>query len=83
MTFSTEEDRQTYLQLLRASLSDTEVRLLGWCLMSNHVHLVAIPGRQESLAILLRRVHGDMRNTTTRAAGAQDIFGRIAFLPAV
>ena len=58
VTFSTEEDRHTYLRLLRANLSDAKVRLLGWCLMSNHVHLVTIPGREDSLAVLFRRVHG-------------------------
>ena len=26
--------------------------------MSNHVHLILIPGREDSLAVLLRRVHG-------------------------
>jgi putative transposase len=58
VTFSTEEDRPTYLRLLRANLDDAEVRLLGWCLMTNHVHLVAIPGREDSLAVFFRRVHG-------------------------
>jgi putative transposase len=58
VTFSSEEDRQTYLRLLRDNLSDAEVRLLGWCMMTNHVHLIAIPGREDSLAVLFRRVHG-------------------------
>ena len=58
VTFSTEEDRQTYLRLLRDNLSDAQVRLLGWCMMSNHVHVIAIPGREDSLAVLFRRVHG-------------------------
>jgi putative transposase len=58
VTFSTEEDHQTYLRLLRDNLSDTIVRLLGWCMMSNHVHLIAIPGGEDSLAVLFRRVHG-------------------------
>jgi putative transposase len=58
VTFSTEEDHQTYLRLLRDNLSDSEVRLLGWCIMTNHIHLVAIPGREDSLAVLFRRVHG-------------------------
>jgi putative transposase len=58
MTFSTEEDHQTYLRLLRDNLTDSEVRLLGWCIMTNHVHLIAIPGREDSLAVLFRRVHG-------------------------
>ncbi len=34
------------------------MKLLGWCLMTNHVQLVAIPGRTDSLSVLFRRVHG-------------------------
>lgn len=26
--------------------------------MGNHVHLVAVPAREDSLSVLLRRVHG-------------------------
>jgi len=58
VTFSTEEDRQTYLRLLGDNLGDADVRLLGWCIMTNHVHLIAIPGREDSLGVLFRRVHG-------------------------
>src|ERR1700761_6365115 len=58
VTFSSEQDHFTYLRLLRDNLSDTGVRLLGWCMMSNHVHLIAMPSREDSLAVLLRRVHG-------------------------
>ena len=57
-TFSSDQDRHTYLRLLRENLSDAELRLFGWYLMTNHVHLVAVPGRDDSLAVLLRRVHG-------------------------
>ena len=57
-TFSTDEDRLTYLRLLRENLRDAQVRLLAWCLMSNHVHLLAVPARDESLSVLFRRVHG-------------------------
>ena len=32
--------------------------ILGYCLMSNHVHLIAVPAREDSLSVLLRRVHG-------------------------
>ena len=39
-TFSTEGNSQTYLRLLRDNLSDAKVRLLGWCMMSNHVHVI-------------------------------------------
>lgn len=44
--------------LLRENLSDAAVRILGYCLMTNHVHLVAVPGREDSLSILMRRLHG-------------------------
>ena len=56
--FETDVDRSTYLRLLRQNLAGAGTRLLGWCLMTNHVHLVAEPGSDDSLALLLRRVHG-------------------------
>ena len=49
-TFSCEIDRATYLKLLKDHSAETRVRVLGWCLMTNHTH--------HSLAVLLRRVHG-------------------------
>jgi putative transposase len=57
-TFSADADRETYLQLIRLNLTDSGARVLGWCLMTNHVHLVVMPEREDSLAVLLRRVHG-------------------------
>lgn len=52
------QDRQTYLRLMRSNLGDAGVRVLAYCLMTNHVHLVVKPEREDSLAVLLRRVHG-------------------------
>ena len=57
-TFSLDEDRLTYLRLLRENLDEANVRVWAWCLMSNHVHLVLLPGREDSLSLLMRRVHG-------------------------
>lgn len=57
-TFDDASDRRTYLNLIRDNLTDAAVRVLGYCLMTNHVHLVAVPEREDSLAVLLRRVHG-------------------------
>jgi hypothetical protein len=58
VTFSTEDDHQTYLRLLRDNSANTGVRLLGWCLMTDHAHLIATPDREDSLAVLFRRVQG-------------------------
>jgi putative transposase len=57
-TFSSDTDRQTYLGLLQQNLPDSGVRIMGWCLMTNHVHLLAVPDSEDSLSVLLRRVHG-------------------------
>lgn len=50
--------RKTYLGLLERNCGDAGVRVLAYCLMSNHVHLVVVPERADSLAVLFRRVHG-------------------------
>lgn len=56
--FFTDTDRSSYLRLMASNLGDAGVRLLGWCLMRNHVHFVAVPAHEDSLAVLMRRVNG-------------------------
>ena len=51
-------DRRIYLSLFAAHQHDAGVRVLAYCLMSNHVHFVVVPERADSLAVLFRRVHG-------------------------
>jgi putative transposase len=51
-------DRREYLDLLRENLASHEVRLVGYCLMSNHVHLIVIPGNVEGLALSMKHTHG-------------------------
>ena len=57
-TFSVDDDRLTYFRLLRDNLADAQVRILAWCLMTNHVHLIAVPQEETSLSVLFRRLHG-------------------------
>lgn len=56
--FYSHADRDVYLKLVKDNLEDTEVRVLAYCLMSNHVHWVVRPNREDSLSVLFRRVHG-------------------------
>jgi REP element-mobilizing transposase RayT len=56
--FFSASDRAAYLRLLQRNLAPAETRVLAWCLMTNHVHLVLVPDREDSLGILLRRLHG-------------------------
>ncbi len=39
------------------------------CLMSNHVHLVVVPERADSLAVLFRRVHGAYAQAVNASLG--------------
>ena len=56
--FFTDADRRTYLDYLQTYSAQARLRILAYCLMSNHIHLVAIPEEPQSLAMALRRTHG-------------------------
>jgi putative transposase len=53
-----EADRKVYLDLLRQSTELHGIALIGYCLMSNHVHLVAVPRKADVLARALKETHG-------------------------
>lgn len=56
--FLTDADRRCYLRLMRDNLDETGSRILAYCLMKNHIHVIVVPTRDDSLAVLLRRVNG-------------------------
>jgi hypothetical protein len=55
--FEKDSDRCVYLELLSQYAALHELALAGYCLMSNHVHLVVIPHREDSLAATLKNTH--------------------------
>jgi putative transposase len=55
---SSPADRATYLELLREYAQLHSLSLLGYCLMSNHVHLIAIPHTADALSQSLKQAHG-------------------------
>ncbi len=56
--FRESEDYQTYIRLLRKAIERYEVRLWSYALMPNHVHLVVVPNRAESLPRAIHWAHG-------------------------
>ena len=50
----TDADRTVYLGLLLEDLKRYRASLLGYCLMSNHVHLVIVASEADSLALTLK-----------------------------
>ena len=70
--FFTDADRQTYLNWLAEYAAQARLRILAYCLMDNHIHLVAVPEEADSLAVALRRAHGRYSlylNTRRRRTG--------------
>jgi len=51
-------EREVYLSLLRESLPPCDASVIGYCLMSNHVHLVMVPRQLDAIAKVLKQTHG-------------------------
>ncbi|MBM4092808.1 MAG: transposase, partial [Planctomycetes bacterium] len=45
--FRSEEDRRMYLEFMREECRRFGVDVLAWCLMTNHVHEIAVPGDEK------------------------------------
>ncbi|MCL4782912.1 MAG: transposase [Bryobacterales bacterium] len=52
--FFDDQDRLTCLDLLAQHSAGAQLQILGFCLMSNHIHLIAVPARLDSMAIAMR-----------------------------
>lgn len=55
--FFSDDDRREYLKLAAAAATTEGVRCLAWCLMDNHVHLILVPPREDSLRATLAEAH--------------------------
>jgi putative transposase len=55
--FFADDDRRVYLELFQKAAQQFGLAVHGYCLMTNHVHLVATPIRENSLAKAVGRTH--------------------------
>lgn len=55
--FFRDTDRAHYLALLEEQAKEYGLEVLGYCLMTNHVHLIALPHAADSLAKAVGRTH--------------------------
>ena len=55
---TSDAERIVYLNLLRNYAALHQLSLIGYCLMSNHVHLIVIPHKPDALALALKHTHG-------------------------
>ena len=67
--FFTDDDRELYLRLLAEQTQLHRVRLVAWCLMTNHVHLVLVPTDPAGLESAVGRTHWRYSQTINRLHG--------------
>ena len=48
--FFSDNDKVTYLELLRKHTQESGLKFWAYCLMDNHIHLIAVPEKEDSLA---------------------------------
>ncbi len=60
--FISDDDRLSYLSFVAEECNRHSVDVLAWCLMTNHVHFIAVPKTEQSLA----RAFGEAHRRYTR-----------------
>jgi putative transposase len=56
-TFFCDDDYRTYLDLMAEWCDKCGVAIWSWCLMPNHVHLIAVPASENALARAIGEAH--------------------------
>ena len=56
-TFFCDDDYREYISLMSQWCGENRVEIRAYCLMPNHVHLIAVPGEKESLARAIGEAH--------------------------
>jgi putative transposase len=57
--FVTDQDRQVFLKILREYSERYQLRILGYCLMSNHYHVICLTDRENSMALTFGRANAE------------------------
>ena len=76
-------DRSVYRELLREDCLTHKITLIGYCLMSNHVHLIAIPQTEVGLSEALKHTHGRYASYWNAAHRSSGHVWQGRFIPAL
>lgn len=69
--FFDDGDREAYLQWLAAYARQHAVEVAGYCLMTNHIHLILIPASEDGLQMVLKPLHMRYAQRLNRARQQQ------------
>jgi len=81
-TFFCEDDYLSYIKLMSEWCGKLNVKIWAYCLMPNHIHLIAVPSSEGGL----RRAVGEAHRRYTRLINFREgwrghLCGRAGFLP--
>lgn len=81
--FFHDKDYQTYLALLAEWSAKTELTIWAYCLMPNHVHIIAVPSTETSLHKTFQETHRRYTSTINLREGWRGYLwqGRFASFP--
>lgn len=65
-TFFDDGDYRAYLDITRKQLAESQLSILAYCLMPNHVHFVVVPGTRHELSRFFCEVHRRYARRTNR-----------------
>lgn len=83
--FTTRADYEEFVQAMREALDHVPIRVLSWCLMPDHWHLVLWPRREGELSEFMRRLsvtHTRRWHSRRRSSGTGHLYqGRYRSFP--
>ena len=77
--FLDDEDRKAYLTFLKALAQKYRVHVLGYCLMTNHVHLIVVPDKAAALAKAIGGTSSGIRSILIVDTAEAVICGKTGF----
>ncbi len=80
--FNSDEDFNKYLQLLKKYSEKYALKIWAYCLMSNHVHFVAVPMNGDSLAKTFNTLHSTQVFQPKKRCKRSSVAREILFLRA-
>jgi putative transposase len=78
--FLAKADYERYLDMLVQFAPDRGLKVLGYCLMPDHLHLVVVPRTEEALAGVLKRVNLRHSQQVNRRLGVTGLLWQGRFL---
>ena len=80
-TFFSEEDYQTYIDVMAEWCGKYGVEIWAYCLMPNHTHLIAVPETIDSLRRGIGEAHRRYSRMINFRENWRGISGRVALFP--